>query len=137
MVGAIPGGTTINYEIARHDRRLNPLRTTEIITLDGKLDESVWSKAPVATGFVQNEPQPNEPASERTEIRMLYDGDNVYFGCFMGDGRPDRLVTNELKKDFDIEYGDSIEIILDTRSTMNAMATYFPPTRKVPNSMPK
>jgi hypothetical protein len=114
LVGTIPSAAGIDYESVRHERRLKPVRIAETIAIDGSLDEPAWSKAPVAKDFIQNEPRPNEPASEKTEIRMLYDDINVYFGCFMSDSRSNRLVINELKKDFDIEYGDSIEVILDT-----------------------
>ena len=48
--------------------------------IDGRLDEAVWAEAPVATGFVQVEPEVGEPATERTEARVLYDGAALYVG---------------------------------------------------------
>src|SRR5690554_193870 len=56
-------------------------------TLDGRLDEAVWAEAPAATGFVQLEPDAGEPATERTEARVLYDGSALYVGfrCYVRD----------------------------------------------------
>ena len=49
-------------------------------SVDGRLDEAVWAEAPVATGFVQFEPDAGQPASEHTEARVLYDGAALYVG---------------------------------------------------------
>jgi hypothetical protein len=48
--------------------------------IDGRLDEAVWAEAPVATGFAQLEPEVGEPASEDTEVRVLYDDAALYVG---------------------------------------------------------
>lgn len=104
----------MNYETARHERKLKAVKINEKITIDGKLDEPAWAKAPVAAGFIQNEPRPNQPASEQTEVRTLYDDECIYFGFVMSDSQSKDLVINELKKDFGTNDGDAIEIILDT-----------------------
>jgi hypothetical protein len=69
LLGA--GGQDINYEKVRQQRRLKAVRIDSEIIVDGQLDEDAWSQAPVATGFIQNEPQPGQPASEQTEVRVL------------------------------------------------------------------
>ena len=48
--------------------------------IDGKLDEDVWKHAPVATGFVQLLPDEGKPATERSEVRVLYRDDALYVG---------------------------------------------------------
>ncbi len=48
--------------------------------IDGRLTEAVWAEAPVATGFVQLEPEVGEPASEHTKARVLYDDAALYVG---------------------------------------------------------
>ena len=48
------------------------------ITLDGSLDEEVWRTVEAATDFVQAEPHEGQPATERTEVRLLYDRDALY-----------------------------------------------------------
>ncbi len=104
----------INYDSARLERQLKPFRTTETITLDGRLDEPAWNQAPVATEFVQNEPQVDNPASEETEVRVLYDSENLYFGVYAYDAEPSRIIISDLRKDFSRNNGDSFEVVLDT-----------------------
>src|SRR5687767_4769680 len=49
------------------------VRGTEAPTIDGSLDEAAWDRATPITGFVQAEPLEGQPASERTDVRLLYD----------------------------------------------------------------
>ncbi|MBI4444986.1 MAG: carbohydrate binding family 9 domain-containing protein [Acidobacteria bacterium] len=104
--------SSINYEVARRDRRLQAVRVTEKLEIDGRLDETVWSTAPVAGDFIQNDPRPDDPASEKTEVKVLYDKENLYFGVSCYDSQ--RSLVHELKKDFTRTSGDSFEIVLDT-----------------------
>src|SRR5215470_7852957 len=70
----------IDYETARLEKRLHPTKITDKITIDGRLDELVWTDAPRAAEFTQREPEEGEQASEQTEVRVLYDQENLYFG---------------------------------------------------------
>ena len=54
-------------------RRIRILRVTEPIKIDGKLDETTWSQAEAATDFRQREPSEGAPATEKTEVRLLFD----------------------------------------------------------------
>ena len=58
--------------------------TTEEITLDGELTEEAWQRATPANNFIQGQPNTGAAATEQTEIRILYDKENLYFGvvCF-------------------------------------------------------
>jgi uncharacterized protein DUF5916/cellulose/xylan binding protein with CBM9 domain len=51
-------------------------------TVDGRLDEAIWEKATVIDTFVQEEPFEGQPASEKTEVRIAYDKDKLYFGIY-------------------------------------------------------
>ncbi|MBI3933956.1 MAG: carbohydrate binding family 9 domain-containing protein, partial [Acidobacteria bacterium] len=108
------GAAAIDYQTARFNRRLEAARTAEPIVIDGRLEESAWSQASLATSFIQNEPRTDEPASETTEVRVLYDHENLYFGIYAHDSTPSRVITSDLKKDFSRDSGDSFQIILDT-----------------------
>ena len=105
---------TINYESARFDRRLEAVRASGPVTLDGALDEPVWSSAPVAQNFIQNDPREGQPATFDTDVRVLYDDDALYFGVFAKDDEPSRLIVNDLKKDYNTDSSDGFRIILDT-----------------------
>ena len=105
---------SINYENARLERRLDAVRATGDVTLDGALDEPAWATAAMAQHFVQNDPREGQPATFDTEVRVLYDDDALYFGVFAKDDEPSRLIVNDLKKDYNTDGSDGFRIILDT-----------------------
>jgi hypothetical protein len=107
-------GNTIDYTTARFERKLQAVKASESITIDGRFDEPGWAQAPVASQFIQNEPEEGQPASEQTEIRVLYDQDNLYFAIHARDSEAGRVIISELRKDFNRDNGDSIVIALDT-----------------------
>jgi len=106
----VPGGGAAE----RAEPRLLATRASGPLTLDGRLDEPAWTLAPVARGFVQNEPSEGRPASLDTEIRVLYDDRAVYFGVFAHDDEPASLVVSDLRKDFNTAASDAVLIVIDT-----------------------
>src|SRR6185369_1684261 len=106
--------TAAGQALTSEDRRLPAVRALGRLEIDGRLDEADWGRAPVASGFIQSEPREGMPASEDTEVRVLYDGDDLYIGVFARDREPTRIITTELTKDFNRTSGDSFEVILDT-----------------------
>ena len=104
----------LDFETARLERRLVAKRASDTINIDAFLDEADWVDAPLATGFIQNDPREGEPATHQTEVRILYDDDNFYFGVVAHDDEPDRLIVNDLTRDFNARAGDVFGIILDT-----------------------
>src|SRR6476620_3144944 len=69
-----------DYETERLRRIITAIRTAGKITLDGKLDEPSWKLAVPASEFIQRIPRTGELSEERTEVRVLYDDDNLYVG---------------------------------------------------------
>ena len=61
--------------------------------IDGRLDDAAWRAATVFSGFTQREPQEGAPTSERTEVRLLTDGEALYIGAWMFDRDPARIVA--------------------------------------------
>jgi hypothetical protein len=57
------------------------------VTLDGTLDEPAWADAPAVTALVQLDPDEGQPVSERTDVRILYDGEAIYVGARLHDSR--------------------------------------------------
>ena len=90
------------------------VRTTEPPLLDGVLSEEVWSQAPLVTGFLQKDPQEGAPASEKTEVRILFDTRNIYFGVLCYDTDPSGIRATELRRDNGFGNDDIFEVILDT-----------------------
>ena len=84
------------------------------IEVDGVLDEAVWSSAPTIGELVQRQPRPGATPSERTEIRLLRDQDNLYIGVIAYDSEPDRILGAQMSRDASLGSDDRIEILLDT-----------------------
>ncbi|NNF57343.1 MAG: carbohydrate binding family 9 domain-containing protein [Rhodothermaceae bacterium] len=86
---ATPLFAQTNHDASADALRLNAvaLEPGERPRVDGVLDEAIWTEAPKADGFVQTRPNPGEPASERTEVSVLYDDAALYVGfrCFVRD----------------------------------------------------
>lgn len=66
------------------------------VTVDGRLDETAWALATPVGGFTQQKPNEGAPATEKTEVRFLYDEDAVYIGARMYDSHGARGVTTML-----------------------------------------
>ena len=78
------------------------------------LADAAYADARMATGFVQNRPFQGQPASERTEVRIVYTEDTLYFGivCYTED--PSTIIVADSRRDSDLTETDSFRIILDT-----------------------
>ena len=88
--------------------------TNEAIKLDGKLDEPVWETAIHISNFTQRELNIGKPATERTEVAIVYTANTLYIGFWGYDGEPDKLVAREMKRDFEFDLEDNFEVIIDT-----------------------
>jgi len=64
-------------------KSLRALRTTTPLVLDGHLDESIWAQAPAAADFSMAAPDFGKAATNRTEVKVLYDDHFVYVGARM------------------------------------------------------
>ncbi|MGZ4812577.1 MAG: DUF5916 domain-containing protein [Terriglobales bacterium] len=82
------------------------------IKVDGKLDEPVWQTIEPITNFTQTQPNEGAPVSRRTEARIFYDDNNIYFG-FRFEDDPDRINYHFVARDVG-SGSDSADILLDT-----------------------
>jgi len=94
--------------------RVKIAQTNESIKIDGKLDESIWQTAEVATNFWQKLPYFKENADPLTEVRLAYDKDNIYIAakCYQSDP----VIIQSLKRD-DYWDNDAFGIVLDPLNT--------------------
>ena len=85
------------------------------VTLDGRLDESVWAEAQPATDFRQAQPNVGAPATQRTEIRILFDDEALYVGARMYDDQGASGVRSQLvRRDQPALNSDLLQVIFDT-----------------------
>ncbi|HEY7446128.1 MAG TPA: DUF5916 domain-containing protein [Vicinamibacterales bacterium] len=94
---------------------LRAIRLTQPLRLDGQLDESLYS-SPSISDFIQVEPRSGALATEKTEVWISFDDDNVYVSFRNWESRLDTLVANEMRRDAtNIVMGnDNIAFLLDT-----------------------
>lgn len=71
------------------------------ISLDGRLTEEAWAIAPVIGDFVQRDPDEGEPATERTEVRLVYDDDALWVGARLHDHQANGIVRRLSRRDSD------------------------------------
>src|SRR6266550_1639853 len=99
---------------SKGSRRIHAIRTTDTIKIDGLLDEYPWSLTQPATEFLQQQPTEGAPASERTEVRVLFDDKNIYIGIRAFDSDAAHINARELVRDADFSNDDTVSIVLDT-----------------------
>lgn len=83
------------------------------ISIDGRLDEAVWQQVEPASGFVQYEPHEGAPASQQTEVRVLYGPENVYVGVLLHDSEPEKIQDNLGRRD-EINQADWFMVSIDS-----------------------
>ena len=96
------------------DREARAVRIETPPQLDGVLDEPFWADIPPVTGFRQRDPVDGAPASERTEVRIAFDENALYFGFTFFDSEPDRIRRAILDRGGRIDKDDRVIIGLDT-----------------------
>ena len=95
--------------------RAEAYRTFQSIEIDGDFNETDWQHAKLINQFVQTEPDEGAPVSESTEVRILYDEKNIYFGFTCSSSGRDNIVANEMRRDAEnLRENDNVFILLDT-----------------------
>lgn len=61
------------------------VRAASAPTLDGRLDEPAWATATVTHILTQIDPLEGQPATQRTDVRILYDDEALYVGARLHD----------------------------------------------------
>ena len=98
--------------------RAEAYRTYQSIEIDGDLNESDWQEARPISQFVQIEPVEGESITQPTEVRILYNEKDIYFGFTCFDSDTANIIANEMRRDgsgmMGLHENDNIYILLDT-----------------------
>ena len=87
-------------------------QTTLIPKIDGRLDDECWSQGNWTGGFTQFNPEENAPPSQPSELKVLYDYNNIYVAFKCHDAEPEKMHTKFNSRD--IYSGDMIGIAFDS-----------------------
>jgi len=118
LIAALFAATLIQDSALVYDGRANHThvaipRIDTVATIDGNLNEPVWSRAARLTGFSQYQPVDGRPAEEPTEVRVWYGADAIYFGIKASEIHGDVVHATHANRD-DIASEDHVQILLDT-----------------------
>jgi hypothetical protein len=97
-----PPAPTLPETIARDASgkvTVRAVRLTSPLRVDGRLDEAIYNEIVPMSGFIQTEPVEGMPATERTDIWIFFDRDNIYVTARCWETHPERMVANEMRRD--------------------------------------
>jgi hypothetical protein len=119
---AVEEGEKATNGVPYHHETMAPTisagRLTGSIEIDGVPDEPAWQEAPVFADFLQREPEEGEPASERTEVRILAGSDALFLAAWLYDSEPDKIRATLVRRDVVSDF-DYFFVSLDSRHDHN------------------
>ena len=106
---------SIDWQALQKKSVMTATRIEGEIKMDGILDEDEWEQAIPYSNFTQKTPDTGEPATEQTEIRILYNQDTLYIGAHLWDSAgEDGIVVTDITKDYMTRNSDGLQVMLDT-----------------------
>ena len=89
-------------------------RTADRPRVDGRLDDAAWREAAAISGFIQRELHEGQPITERTEVRVVTDGEALYVAAWLYDRDPAGIVPGDKVRDVQLDNSDGFAFIVDT-----------------------
>ncbi len=102
----------VNFH-ASQKRVYTATRITDRPKIDGKLDDSCWETGIWSAGFRQQQPAQAQEPSQETEIKVLYDDNNLFVAIRCYDDEPEKMRPILGRRD-DFTAGDITGIALDS-----------------------
>jgi hypothetical protein len=78
------------------------------------VDDEAWQDVTPHTAFVQQDPIEGDPASEKTEVRILVGHGNVYVGIICFDSDPSKIIVSQSRRDAALTDTDAVIMVFDT-----------------------
>ena len=95
------------------DYTINIKKTPHAIEIDGVGDDQAWTETDVAKDFFMVLPMDKGKATQRSEVRMTYDDENIYLlATFFNDSLGPNYVES-LRRDFSFGKNDNFLLFLD------------------------
>ncbi len=91
---------------------LTAVRAVQPPIIDGRLDDAVWRTAALIDTFVQEEPVEGAPATEKTEVRVAYDSERLYFSIYAHYSDPGLVRVNRSDRD-KLDNDDTVAIFIE------------------------
>jgi hypothetical protein len=115
-IGAADDPITVMTREGDGTTTVRAVRIDAPLRIDAALDEDLYRRVSPMTGFIQIEPDDGTVASERTDLWLAFDDDNVYVSFRVWDSQMDRLVATEMRRDNGIIWSgnDNVVFVFDT-----------------------
>jgi len=86
----------LNYVFSQESIKRKELKISRVEKapkIDGVLDDLAWKNTNIAKDFVMFRPTSGleEPDNIKTEVRIVYDNEAIYFGAFLYDDKPEEI----------------------------------------------
>src|SRR5262245_31441124 len=76
------------------------VRASEAPVIDGDVTgDPAWANASPISEFWQEQPDEGRPASENTEVRVVFTGDTLYVGVILYDREPEGIIVSDARRD--------------------------------------
>ena len=88
--------------IARDAQGRATIRTMRVpspFVFDGVLDEPFYRDVRSFGDFIQQEPHEGQPATDKTEVWVFFDRDNLYVSARLWESDPEKRVATEMRRD--------------------------------------
>jgi hypothetical protein len=82
--------------------------------IDGRVTDAVWETVTPHTTFTQQDPRLGEPATERTEVRLLFGPTAVYVSFICFDVDPSSIIVSQAKRDASLAETEAVIAVFDT-----------------------
>jgi len=112
-------------DLRQNEEIVFPDRTSEAIKIDGDLNEKVWSNAPISKEFLTFYPVYGKKMGQKTNIWMVYDSQNLYFGFRSYDTEPNKIKTSICQRDKMYTKDDWIGVIIDSMGNKQTCFEFY------------
>lgn len=102
-----------------HTSKVNPKPPV----IDGRLDDPEWNRVSWQGDFIQREPRENQPPSQETAFKILYDDHNLYLAVRAFDSCPDSIECRLTRRD-NID-GDLVVVQIDSYKDLQTAFTFM------------
>jgi hypothetical protein len=101
-------------QLFSQERTIQAVKVSKPPQVDGVLNDDAWKDVQPETNFTQNFPNWGQPASKRSEVRIVYDNSAIYIGAYLYDDPANirkQITARDAEQQTDADF---FSIFLDT-----------------------
>ena len=95
-------------------KKIQAVKISTPIKIDGDLSDEGWKSIEPINRFIQFTPFNGEASLLKTEVKIVYDDESIYFAFYNVDLDPENISASATKRDVGFKQDDAVIIMLDT-----------------------